>query len=49
MYLMPVVLHSSAYCTIASGSFGAMITSASGATPGSPRNDSSAALAIAPV
>ena len=46
MYGMPSVRHSSAYCSIAPGSLGEMIASSHVAAV---RNDSSPALAIAPV
>ena len=48
MYFTPIAAHSSAHCTMPSGSFGEMITSAS-LMPGTVRIDSSPALAIAPV
>jgi hypothetical protein len=46
MYGIFSVRHSSAYCTIAAGSFGEMMTRPASRTV---RNDSSAACAIAPV
>ncbi len=48
MYFTPIAAHSSAYCTMPSGSFGATITIAS-LMPGTVRIDSSPALAMAPV
>ena len=46
LVLTPMVEHSSAYCTIPSGSFGEMMTRSTGPAV---RNESSAACAIAPV
>ena len=46
MNLMPSARHSSAYWTIAAGSFGEMVTQVQFSTV---RNDSSPAFAMAPV